>query len=1448
MADIIIKEKEMSSTITTNICATRARVVALGRTYRNTYDATQLVKTKDVVNYTETVYKDFSVGASSVENGDIPAAGGSRRAVATVSYQQATRTHYMDGSYVTGTYTAGTAVKIYGAYVTGTSLGTTATSRTKKGSSTPTGTVHGVSCTGTSIDVYQAANSVTWGNVTINNSTPVALSVKGQSYTLTASCSQTGTWTSGSTSSGTCTATYAVKAAVTGYSFNTSTHVITVTNNTTTSARNGYTITVSATGQGSKTASKDIVFNQAAGAKSYSAWQISTLSTTATSTSPVAAKGGNAMITVVCRHPYTWNGTGSTLYEYCNATLSTSKGTLAATSVAGNSGSTTLTLASKGTTISSLDYAVVTATCSSSTSVTKTVNVYQAANSLTWANPVITCTVPTTIAAKGGSYNIASYTTATQTGTYTSTSTTSATPTLSYAVTTALSGFSLSTSTVTATNNTSTTAKSGFVVTITATANNKSSTKAITFGQSAGAKSYSAWQISLKSTSYSVTAAKNTPTLTVTCQHPWTWNGTGTTSYDAGNATLTTTAGTLGATTLASGKTTTLTIASRGTTTGSAITITVKATCASDTTKTASITITQAANTLTWANPVITATSPVNFSAVNQSYDLSSKTSVKQTGTYSSGSTTSGTVTRTYKVATAATGFSLSSSTVSVTNNESTSTRGSFVVTITATGNSKSSSVNVTFTQSAGSIVYSAWQISTLTASATSIGASGGTSTLTVVCRRPYKWNNTGTQYYAYGNATLSKTDTGTTTTLSATTLTITSSSGATAKLTFPTKGTTASSTTNTTVKVTCASDTNITKSITVYQAANKIEKVTNPSGYTVSASDVPCTGGSVTSGTYSGTLSQSYVYTSGSSKTVNPDTPHAANSWSGGASNIASLGTTYKARTAVGSSLVYTYYGIRNKYTGTYASGKGTSSHFTIAAQSDGSYKYTMTYTGTGSNAWFSVQFPTFTFTAGKTYQYSIKIKCVSKGAGLYVYWGRRANDHNRSQVIDVSSDFVEYSGSNTLTATHTVNSTTYTTSPRLELYTASCATSGTVYTYEFYIKDVQVIEAPSYVAYGIGDNAKATASTTVYQVKNVITGVSSSAGVTISGYKNSSGTVCSSPLPATGDTYTPVFSAFARVTKLKFSTGSTVNASTTYGTFGNVTSYSLSFNMSGASVTSTTFTTGDNEGDARSGTLTIIPSTAPTFTLNSTYGGTKLTGTKVNTTAAITQLNCGYYYVLVRSTAGQTYALMEGSSGGFGTTPSQVNPYSEAILTTSGAVQQSYIACKHLASPVKTTYINYSGVEATTNTSGSPNLIAITSTFTGHMPSGDYVQVGDLNKNAVNYQHPATGYILFILPAKYTKIAVSTTSTTQATVAAATTGPITTITSTSLDSLYRLRYCTYASLTVIGTSSVKLNAYWGTTSDTVKFWAYNGSTWEDITGSDRGYATYTTIYRKAT
>lgn len=82
-----------------------------------------------------------------------------------------------------------------------------------------------------------------------------------------------------------------------------------------------------------------------------------------------------------------------------------------------------------------------------------------------------------------------------------------------------------------------------------------------------------------------------------------------------------------------------------------------------------------------------------------------------------------------------------------------------------------------------------------------------------------------------------------------------------------------------------------------------------------------------------------------------------------------------------------------------------------------------------------------------------------------------------------------------------------------------------------------------------------------------------------------------------------------------------------------------------------------------------------------------------------------------------------MEGSSGGFGTTPSQVNPYSEAILTTSGAVQQSYIACKHLASPVKTTYINYSGVEATTNTSGSPNLIAITSTFTGHMPSGDYV-----------------------------------------------------------------------------------------------------------------------------
>ena len=79
------------------------------------------------------------------------------------------------------------------------------------------------------------------------------------------------------------------------------------------------------------------------------------------------------------------------------------------------------------------------------------------------------------------------------------------------------------------------------------------------------------------------------------------------------------------------------------------------------------------------------------------------------------------------------------------------------------------------------------------------------------------------------------------------------------------------------------------------------------PTGLTISCDDVPAGGGSVTSGTISGTCKQVVHYKSGDTETLTI-TNYTA-SWSGGASGVASLGTTVKARTKLdGKTLTLTY------------------------------------------------------------------------------------------------------------------------------------------------------------------------------------------------------------------------------------------------------------------------------------------------------------------------------------------------------------------------------------------------------------------------------------------------------------------------------------------------------------------------------------------------------------
>lgn len=104
-------------------------------------------------------YRNVSVGSPSCGS-DIPASGGSRRAAATVTYEEASVTVYTSNATSTGTYTSKSAV-IYGGYVEASNLQTSFKTRTYIGSSTASGTVAGATRTASSLSIYQAANYIT---------------------------------------------------------------------------------------------------------------------------------------------------------------------------------------------------------------------------------------------------------------------------------------------------------------------------------------------------------------------------------------------------------------------------------------------------------------------------------------------------------------------------------------------------------------------------------------------------------------------------------------------------------------------------------------------------------------------------------------------------------------------------------------------------------------------------------------------------------------------------------------------------------------------------------------------------------------------------------------------------------------------------------------------------------------------------------------------------------------------------------------------------------------------------------------------------------------------------------------------------------------------------------------------------------------------------------------
>lgn len=162
------------------------------------------------------------------------------------------------------------------------------------------------------------------------------------------------------------------------------------------------------------------------------------------------------------------------------------------------------------------------------------------------------------------------------------------------------------------------------------------------------------------------------------------------------------------------------------------------------------------------------------------------------------------------------------------------------------------------------------------------------------------------------------------------------------------------------------------------------------------------------------------------------------------------------------------------NKYSGDVAEGSLRNTVFTkTKLENERGYNYKLTYTGTGSNTWPNIDTgSTFTFTPGKTYFYSCKVRCHTANFNITLRAARSGNDWVTNMRTVVSSSLAdgewhEYYVSQTINETYVRSGSTIICDPILEFYSESLSTADKVYSADFDIKDIQVIESDCYVPF---------------------------------------------------------------------------------------------------------------------------------------------------------------------------------------------------------------------------------------------------------------------------------------------------------------------------------------------------------------------------------------------
>ena len=312
---------------------------------------------------------------------------------------------------------------------------------------------------------------------------------------------------------------------------------------------------------------------------------------------------------------------------------------------------------------------------------------------------------------------------------------------------------SISNNVLTIPNNESTNAKSGTLTVIFTLENKQTKEVSAALNQAAGAKVYTNWVLDLQTDGTSVEAKGGTRTITANvARRTYKWNNTGTVYSETATPTLSIS----GSASLSGNQ---IKFTSNESVSARSATLTASYVGLSKT-----VTITQQAGAKvysawsTWAVSISASTQTI--AASGGSATITTNASRSRTWTWNGvGTTHTDTETATPTLSGSAGGFTLSGKTVTASNNTTTNSRS---ITITATSNSVSKSI--TITQSAGTKVYGNWSAWTVNISAdkTSIGATGGTATISTSASRTrsYTWNGvagSGGTETGNGSPTLSK-------------------------------------------------------------------------------------------------------------------------------------------------------------------------------------------------------------------------------------------------------------------------------------------------------------------------------------------------------------------------------------------------------------------------------------------------------------------------------------------------------------------------------------------------------------------------------------------------------------------------------------------------------------------------------------------------------------------